>query len=294
MNDILIIHPDRAEVEPLFELLKPPEYHLSFSPTISDQEGVIGNNEMLLVLLSTALQEADALDYLKKNKALFKNNLMLLNFGKDMDYLLEGLAQGALSFFDIHFNPNEIRTLLNLFFKNRLLREKFHFLQRNIVSERKELSLSNLDIYDSNRVNLILGYITDSIKPLFAPEDYLGLSNGLYEMLINAVEHGNLGIDSEEKEQLLDAGTYAEILSKKVRENLQPVHVLLTNDREKIVIQITDQGKGFDHRARVEGKKELTLSGRGISIARHYFDEVNYSGTGNSVALVKYLKPLAK
>ncbi|MBL8994066.1 MAG: ATP-binding protein, partial [Spirochaetia bacterium] len=160
--------------------------------------------------------------------------------------------------------------------------------------ERKELSLANLDIYDSNRVNLILGYITDSIKPLFAPEDYLGLSNGLYEMLINAVEHGNLGIDSEEKEKLLDAGTYAEILSKKVRENLQPVHVLLTNDREKIVIQITDQGKGFDHRARVEGKKELTLSGRGISIARHYFDEVNYSGTGNSVALVKYLKPLAK
>jgi hypothetical protein len=294
VKEILLIHPHREECEPLFAIFPEPEYRITLSPTISDKVDYIKKNRTSLVILSTQLEEMDTLVFLREQKELFQNNLMLLNFGRELEYLLEGLTLGAVNFFDIHYNPHEIKTLVSLFFKNRQVKERFHYLRKNIVRERKELELSNLDIYESPRLNLILGYITDSIRPLFDPDDFYGITNSIYEMLINAVEHGNLGITGDEKEKMLEEGVYDAFLAAQVRDNHKIVSVLYLNDQKKISLKIVDEGRGFDHKKAKKKKlgtgNLLALSGRGIGITKHFFDQVKYNRSGNSVTLIKFFE----
>jgi CheY-like chemotaxis protein/anti-sigma regulatory factor (Ser/Thr protein kinase) len=112
---------------------------------------------------------------------------------------------------------------------------------------------------------------------------------GLVELLVNAVEHGNLGIDFEEKAKLLSAGQWQSETTRRLQlpENVDKfvdVHAYRTDD--EIVVLIRDQGNGFDW------DKFLTLdesraffpNGRGIALARQIaFRSVEYRGCGNEV-----------
>jgi PAS domain-containing protein len=117
---------------------------------------------------------------------------------------------------------------------------------------------------------------------------------GLREMLINALEHGNLNIKSEEKNRALMEDRYFQFLSS--RQNMpehkdKKITVEYSVSPAKAVYRITDQGKGFDCHSllkEVQGAGEnLNLQGRGILMALRSFDKISYNERGNSVTLVK-------
>ncbi len=117
---------------------------------------------------------------------------------------------------------------------------------------------------------------------------------GLTELLVNAVEHGNLGITYEEKADLLDRGTFdAEIERRLALPELasRRVAVTLRRDAAAVATWIEDEGEGFDWRPYVDYDPERALdpNGHGIAIARGMsFDDVTYHGRGNLVvALVR-------
>ncbi len=117
---------------------------------------------------------------------------------------------------------------------------------------------------------------------------------GLREMLINAVEHGNLNISYEEKSRALQSDNY--FLFIRNRQN-QPHHrhkriiVEYSLSPAKVIYRITDQGKGFDFKASYQ-KAQATSAlaaahGRGLIMARSVFDSITYNTSGNRVTLVK-------
>jgi sigma-B regulation protein RsbU (phosphoserine phosphatase) len=112
---------------------------------------------------------------------------------------------------------------------------------------------------------------------------------GLTELLVNAVEHGNLGITYEEKAELLERGDLqAEIERRLALPELaeRRVTVTLRRDPECLSASIEDEGEGFDWRPYLEYDPERVLdaSGHGIAIACGVcFDEVTYHGRGNRV-----------
>ncbi|MCA1950507.1 MAG: ATP-binding protein [Treponema sp.] len=89
----------------------------------------------------------------------------------------------------------------------------------------------------------------------------------LREMIINAIKHGNVNIG-------------------KVR-----IKYLITP--KKALIQITDQGMGFDHLSILEkikkGEQEFLKRHQGIYLALAAFDKVVYNSTGNQVTLKKVI-----
>ncbi len=112
---------------------------------------------------------------------------------------------------------------------------------------------------------------------------------GMTELLVNAVEHGNLGITYQEKADLLDRGQFdteidrrlalPELASRRVR-------VTLRRDAETVETRIEDEGEGFDWRPYLDYDPERALdpNGHGIAIARGMsFDDVAYQGRGNVV-----------
>lgn len=112
---------------------------------------------------------------------------------------------------------------------------------------------------------------------------------GISEILINAIEHGNLGITYNEKTKLHEAGKWmAEIehrLSLPQNEN-KYVTVVFTKTKGHISIRITDEGKGFDWRQyqSIDSSRLFDNHGRGLIMARSLaFESMIYHGKGNDV-----------
>lgn len=112
---------------------------------------------------------------------------------------------------------------------------------------------------------------------------------GVGELLLNAVEHGNLGIGCDEKTELLVKDLWRqEIIARLARPENQEkyVRVALSIEPGAIHITITDQGCGFrwhDYLDFVPARM-TQLNGRGIAIAsRMCFDIIAYNDAGNEV-----------
>lgn len=115
------------------------------------------------------------------------------------------------------------------------------------------------------------------------------LAFGLLELLMNAVEHGNLGIGYANKSRLkeqnrLGAEIEGRLADPRYRDRVATVEMTRTADW--LTFTITDQGEGFDwHRyVEMEPERAFDTHGRGIVLARAFtFDTLTYLGNGSTV-----------
>ena len=112
---------------------------------------------------------------------------------------------------------------------------------------------------------------------------------GLSELMINAIEHGNLHIDYDKKSELHAQGKWYEEVQRLLKTpEYKNKHATVEFIRAPgmITIQITDQGDGFNWRdfEQVDPRKMLDSHGRGIIIARALsFETLTYNEKGNQV-----------
>ena len=112
---------------------------------------------------------------------------------------------------------------------------------------------------------------------------------GLSELLINAVEHGNLGITYEEKTNLILASTWKEEVERRLMlpQNHKKLAYLSYELMDKsITVRVRDQGLGFDSQPfmSIDANRTTDLHGRGIAMSRMLsFDSMEYIGCGNEV-----------
>jgi CheY-like chemotaxis protein/anti-sigma regulatory factor (Ser/Thr protein kinase) len=112
---------------------------------------------------------------------------------------------------------------------------------------------------------------------------------GLSELLINAVEHGNLGITYAEKTELKRLDSWHEEVLRRsaLPENREKrVRVELCRNADGLTIRISDQGPGFDWEKYLDFDPDRAFdpNGRGIALARlTSFDSLTYEGRGNIV-----------
>jgi len=112
---------------------------------------------------------------------------------------------------------------------------------------------------------------------------------GLTELMINAVEHGNLGISYDEKSELNNNGVWSDEVNKRLQlaENVDKTALLShTNHTDSIEISVIDQGNGFNWKQYMEFDpvRGMDNHGRGIAVANKLsFSSVEYKGKGNEV-----------
>ncbi|HEX4880401.1 MAG TPA: response regulator [Limnobacter sp.] len=114
---------------------------------------------------------------------------------------------------------------------------------------------------------------------------------GLSELLINAVEHGNLGLGYAEKSRLLQAGDLEQeiamrLMNKEFRARV--ARVFVEQNEESARVTICDEGNGFDWSQYLDfsPQRAFDLHGRGIAIAKNSaFESMRYLGRGNVVEL---------
>ncbi|MEQ1792944.1 MAG: PAS domain S-box protein [Nitrospira sp.] len=119
---------------------------------------------------------------------------------------------------------------------------------------------------------------------------------GLTELLVNGVEHGNLGISYAEKSALLDQGQFETEL---IRRSALPehrnkrVHITVERTDRNLAMTIRDDGSGFDWKPYLDLNHERAdeSHGRGIGMAKAIsFDQLDFQGCGNQVVVSVLLK----
>ncbi|MBF0294104.1 MAG: response regulator [Magnetococcales bacterium] len=118
---------------------------------------------------------------------------------------------------------------------------------------------------------------------------------GLTELMLNAVEHGNLGLTYEDKSRLqAEEGWYPEVHRRLDLPEYRgrSATVAFERTRGQIVFRIRDEGAGFDWRGflSIDPARAFHSHGRGIAMANMLsFDHIEYLGRGNEVRATIHL-----
>jgi CRP-like cAMP-binding protein len=177
----------------------------------------------------------------------------------------------------------------------RLLRILVHnkqFLFQRGMQQHLLRKISGTFIMDNDPLdivvytNMVTNYLFNA--NLVDREDKVKLHIALQELLVNAIEHGNCKISYDEKSAWLEAGNNSmdlirekkkipAVAARKVR-----LSYTIAPDASRFVI--TDEGDGFDWRARLAVELKPGLHGMGMRMAGGYVNELKYNEKGNEVS----------
>ncbi len=113
------------------------------------------------------------------------------------------------------------------------------------------------------------------------------------ELLVNAIEHGNLEIGFAAKTQLLRSGQLQQEIEKRLALPAYAgrcVHIKVERGANNCSLSIRDEGRGFKPQDYLNRTPDVKLpNGRGLHIAQNAkFDDMKFNETGNIVmCLVK-------
>jgi len=164
-------------------------------------------------------------------------------------------------------------------------------LLKFFISENQNLVMGN-QLY---LVGDVTYRMTRNLKRYFDSDTVELMRLALVEMIINAIEHGNLEISYQEKSEALRQGNYFNFISARqanpgYRDRRVRIEFSIAPGEARYAI--VDDGSGFDHRGFFERdiadiNRNFTAHGRGVLMASKIFDEIRYSDEGNGVELVK-------
>lgn len=144
-------------------------------------------------------------------------------------------------------------------------------------------------------VDIISQRLSSSAAKYCGFETSMNLKLCIRELLINAMEHGNLEISFEEKSEALGNGDYVKLFIDRQKNPVNMNKKIIVNytlSSDRIEGTIADEGNGFDYDKMFGiSPNDIALTklghGRGIFIARDFFDKIEYNEKGNSVRFVK-------
>ncbi|EQB39168.1 hypothetical protein M947_08415 [Sulfurimonas hongkongensis] len=108
------------------------------------------------------------------------------------------------------------------------------------------------------------------------------------ELFMNAYEHGNLSLDTQEKHTLIEEDRYLDTLIELQKGCTKKIEVTISkiehNSFSFIITKIEDEGDGFDTQILSKIFRDVkSFSGRGVFLSRSASLGIYYNEKGNSV-----------
>ncbi|WP_306591688.1 response regulator [Geothrix sp. 21YS21S-4] len=245
-----------------------------------------------LVISDINMEGLDGFDVIHKVKATRPHLPVVLMTGQSsVDYAIKALRMGASNLF---MKPLAIRDLVQSVFHlvdlHRDLRKADHGL-RGLVNERRHFLCRS----DELEVASLMHHLTDRLVPMgFASSSNLDvITMAFHEALVNALEHGNLELDSSLKTDLFATeDAYSALRTTRMGDPVYAarlIEVRTAMDTERFELEIGDEGKGFDTTripALPPDSDMASHCGRGLPLIFLVMDEVHFNDKGNRIRLV--------
>ncbi len=169
-----------------------------------------------------------------------------------------------------------------------------HRNRRRIISCLHSMDLRFEINNDSSLISPLVRYLEDHIGSLRLCDEHelVRIGVALHESLTNAINHGNLELDSELRQE--DESIYYGLAE--ARKVMWPycdrkVHIYSSLNGERIKFVIRDEGPGFNHQKVLDPTAEENcdrIGGRGLLLIRSFMDDVRYNTRGNEITLLKF------
>ena len=236
------------------------------------------------------LEQMKMHDHLKSVPVIFQTSLTAEK------EILEGLEAGAYYYLTKPFNEEQLLSIVKGAYSDF---ERYKAIQDEVRKNAGVLHM--LSFMKNGKMSFQYRTISECEKLASllantcpAPE---AIVTGLMELLLNAVEHGNLNITYEEKSELVSKDEWRSEVERRLElpENIsKKVDVHFKRTEKEISFYIQDRGKGFDWEEFLEfstTERAFDNHGRGIAMANKLsFDSVEYIGNGSKVLCTKKIE----
>lgn len=225
----------------------------------------------------------EVLSYIKQDAVLKNIPVIMQTAAAASEQLLEGIKAGVYYYLAKPYDQNLLITIVKAALNDSASRRE---VQREVQNHRHVIGLMESGHFRFRTLEEAknLAYFIANCFP-----DPNVVVYGLSELMINAVEHGNLGISYAEKSELLFEGTWhAEVARRMLLpENMNKfVSLHFESSAKEITVRIKDQGQGFDWQKYMEvtPNRAIDPNGRGIATSKLVsFTSLEYIGNGNEV-----------
>jgi CheY-like chemotaxis protein len=285
---ILIVDDEPFNIEIIMEYLEDEGYELR-----SAEDGLDAWNQLQaepevfdLILLDRMMPNMDGmetLDKIKSHPQLMDLPVILQTALASKQDIADGMKAGAYYYLTKPFEEDMLRSVIATAVEDRL---RYRTVQEGVdqpthidqlMSDGK-LSFRSLD--EAREVATMLSGLCPEPQRVVV---------GMSELLINAVEHGNLGITYEEKGALKENGSWQQEVEKRLdmpEYSSRQVTIEMEKTDSHIYFKITDEGDGFEFSNFLEMDPDRAFDnhGRGIAMSRMLsFDTLDFIGKGNQV-----------
>lgn len=235
------------------------------------------------VLLDWQMPYMTGIELLKwiKKQPMFENIPVIMVTGMvTKEHIREGINAGAFYYVTKPFDEQVLQSIINAAIKD--FQYKQSLLERLRQSQNPFSTLVE-GVFRFRTIEegeqLVLWLANACPSPRRAAE--------LSEIIINAVEHGNLRIGYEEKTRLLANNRWLEEITHRLSlPEYADKHVTLRVERHptSIVVYVEDEGEGFDYEKYLhfDETRVFDSHGRGIALASVAL-QVEFLGKGNKV-----------
>ncbi len=290
---VLVVDDEPINLEIIAERLDGPRFVLDLMP---DAESALARLEDVkngydLIILDRMMPGMNGLDMLRRIKAdqRFQHiPVIMQTAAATPEQVREGMEAGAYYYLTKPYEPGALLVIVTAVLDAAERQLKLSGLLEQTQRQLNTLRLLALAEFQFSQLEEIssLASLLASVCP--SPD---AVVLGLNELMMNAVEHGSLGISYAEKMKLKRTGAWADEVA---RRSLQPeyrdrsVRVRMERDNaaREIRFTISDQGSGFEWRNFLEfdPARAFDPNGRGIAMARQIsFSSLEYQGSGNVV-----------
>ena len=247
-----------------------------------------------VVILDRAMPGVDGMEVLgniKDNESTEHIPVLMQTAHNASQEVVEGLRAGAYYHLTRPYDGEVLKTVVRSAVNNRNHEKSLHESLRQGRRIFDLMAFGRFRMRDLHECNLVASQVAH-----LCPEPYRVVT-GISELLINGLEHGNLGIGYEEKNQLIRSGMWRLEIERRLQasENRgRYVELEFTVQPENVQIRVRDQGRGFDWAPymTLDPQRAFDPHGRGIAVARlSSFDKLEYIGSGNEV-LATVNKPI--
>ncbi|KAA5543145.1 response regulator [Roseiconus nitratireducens] len=263
---------------------------LDSSAVASGQEAMeyLANNVVDVVLTDLQMPEMDGLELVQQIRQTHSVIPVVLMTGYGSETIAaQALRSGAASYLPKRDLKSELgQTLRNILELAESRKDRLRVYQ--LMTETESSFCFG---FESAERQALINHLQDSLQTMnLADENELvRIGTALTEALTNAVEHGNLELDSELKESM--DGSFEALLNERVTQSPyqdRRVHVRFKMNACEAVITIRDEGPGFDPSQLpdpTDPENLLKASGRGMIMIRTFMDEVSFNDHGNEITM---------
>jgi DNA-binding response OmpR family regulator/anti-sigma regulatory factor (Ser/Thr protein kinase) len=285
---ILVVDDEPMNLEIIGDVLDDPSFVVSNAANgeIAWQAMQAAETLPQLLVLDRMMPVLDGIELLKRIKAeprFADIPVIMQSAASSSSDIAEGVAAGAWYYLPKPYAPRDLLAIVRAALEEVAEREAANQVVRNRRSVLDLLDVAEFE-FRTLKQAADLAHTLAGLCP-----DPVSSAIGLSELLVNAVEHGNLGISYAEKSEMRRNEVWEQEVEARLGDPLlgaRRARVVFRRMPDRLTFTISDQGAGFDWLSYLEFAPERAFdpNGRGIAMARlTSFSSLDYRDSGNIV-----------